>query len=561
MAFASIKLQNSQAQEISVIAMDVLAGTSGGFNFSVCSIGENTSFVRLYNFSLFLNPIIPDNITNLKQNDCHQANITYSVPNTSIAKTYNERIIVLTSNESKEMIANIRVVESTIWNLSEPEKNISAKKGDFGQFNFTMKNSGNVEVRFRMTLVSNTNDPILAVDTSDFSIQPNSSFSRAIYYDMFRNLTPSVYSFNITFFDNSGNFRIFPIKINLTDIYPPVIDEIKVIPEDAELDQNIVISAIVKDDAGIRTVRTIINGNITNFTYYNESLYKLIYTDTKFPKDEDITITVTDIWNNIASKIVRIKVHPDNIVKSEREAFFNKIKTQQEREKMFIFTNKTTFLAFKLNSVVVENLNVTLSLFINGKPFNSTTSVILDQAYGEILLKVKENEIYKSVFDNTTNQTIKVLETNEDNYISDFKGEIEVTTDTRVLNPNKLIRFSGRFDKYSVSNPTSLVIPYFTNGVLPPNFSCMPTDNGIYEQSYYECKVKYPVDVHERELAVISTKEALDNLINGYERNLSYTSLERDAERTAKWITWIILLVMVAGGLVWFFILRTATFT
>ena len=481
-AHASLVIQNQNGNPLENITIQLLPNNTALANFTLCSIGENTTQGQMKYFGNFNVVFSQSSVLNLTQDSCQAVNITLSIDLNTTAGQYHDFIAFISPTDYKEVGLTVNVLESSVWSISPNGLGVSLDPDTAGKLtDFTIKNTGNLDIDFHMNILNNAG--VVWVDTSPFTLNAFKSLTRPIYYIVSHNSTPQNLSINISVSDASGNVKVLPLNISVYDNTPPMLSDFTY-DEEISVGQNELFSVTARDNYRIQYVKIEVAGKIMNMTQDtlngDGSHYYLIYNNTKAAGNVPFKLIASDGTDstNITGQFV-IKAL-DTLSINANNNFGKMMFLHNSTIKIGETTGKT-YYTVKLKNIVYSASNASVIIKINGNELFGNTLAFNES--GQILLSIQEREMA-----NVTNYPY--------DYFFNFQGELQITTDSTVKNPSPIVKFFGEFSSYEVTLPMNVEIPVFiNNNIVNANMTCEPMDVGVYQNSTYECRTSYPIDV------------------------------------------------------------------
>lgn len=558
-AYALQFKDENETTEITEIVRQSFPINSTEYRYSVCGAANETNINQFFSGSI-VNSLTPESATIL-ENSCFNSTLVLNVNNYAEGE-HTFSVSAVSPIETKQLSIKLIILGSNVWNIINNSRGIELSENQFTSFTLHIENTGDIA----LTLLGQLEniDNIAFVDLSDFHIPARSSVKKPVYLQTF-NTTPGLKVINITARDELNTIKKLFINLLIHDETPPNIINFSITPSVADISQEIEIRLQVSDNSKILNVTLIDSDkNITiPIPFFADDIYRLLFRENEIAGERRAVIRVVDESNNSQERSIEFVIKPLKALKIDNEVDLGKVRFLEVRNIVVGETFVPIFLGIKLNNFqALNNQNASFDIFVNDKLINVSETQFFNNHVGSIILTVRQNPVYvyTSVVDS---QQIKIYspvprenftQSNDPlDYFTEYVGEIEIISEATVENKNPKISFKGEFNMYSVSKPLSLPVPFFdtaSSRIKSTTFNCTSIDNDVYEDSMYRCEINFPVDIDSTDFSVIAPASSYSNLIDGYEKNLTFTSLERDSKGLWAIIFGLLFFFLVGGFLV-----------
>lgn len=409
--------------------------------------------------------------------------ISVDVDEDTIVKDYPYELVISSQFENVTLSRNFSIQEYENWNLTENtvNKTYSIKSGTVEPLGyFKIVNTGNVDFPVTIELLG---------DGKSF-IQTQSQ--QTLYRKTFTlfNIIGQIPSrtehgvYNVTAIIKGGDIqKTYEFSLTVTDVQGPEIKRISFQDVTVYHTNEMVVEAT--DNIGVRNV-TVKYDDETHTMIKDQQLYTWEY-PAKIPGIKTFTICAEDVSGN-----KECVDYNETFTKLDIIAFSPNIN---------MVTKKTGLYA----SAVLFNISEKPPESIEVKLVDFTTNYIEEGNYSQganSKLRIVDGE--GSVIQlNNIGDVIQVY--NQGQIKVEITSDRDITYDvvlqiiprSYMENITTLIRISGRFRDYNVPEPFTIGDWY---GNKP--FSCTVTDTGDVENSFYDCKVQFPITVDVKDLAI-----------------------------------------------------------
>lgn len=543
---ANYDLYNLDNQTIAALSNETFPVSSLNFTYKLCG-NESVMSQFLLNFTGTLDP------STLALNDsCVQSNLTIDSSKLQFG-SHTGNIAFISLNGTRFFPITINIANTDIWNFSSQNVTLSMNLREFLPVIIGINNTKNLNANVSFSIVDT--DKLAYFDTSAMLLKPLATTSRPLYLQTF-NATPGIRTINITATDGIFS-KTFSIFLTVSDNLKPIIGDADY-KNNVSVNEFVPVKVPISDESEITGVKiTYSNSNATeNLRIFNTTHWEGTIRNTANHGEVDFYVTAVDRWNNSITREFELNVQGLKSIGLDNDIYVGKIKYLYNRSVTIGKAYVSTPLNFKLNYLTKSpDVNSTINVTINGKPVKVGETISFASLSGDIVITLQQNYVYYYSYNGSraaySDQPLLNYTISYDtaDYFTNFIGELEVITGTNIDLNNTKISFTGDFNKYDVSLPMSKDIPYLdrqTNALKMATFSCWPEDRFVYENSTYNCTIVYPVDIDARDFSAVTSMAAFGNMIDGYERNLTFTASERDTERLKSGVMfWAIIFVFL----------------
>jgi len=501
---------------ISTIPKDLVVQINLTFsNLSETMWGRTWTDYQYFDISYMPSTLFP-----IEANTTYPLTYQFSIPQTYLSGNYQGNIYFQIANESKNTIPiQINILPVTNFSV-EGESVINTTSGSDGEILFKITNYGNIDTNINL---SSTTNKFITFENS-FTLYRGHSSTIPIFYTIDKNVSGI---FNETLFFNDVMKNLTFVVID--NITPEIT--IAKIPEEIEVLKPFEIVVLGSDNIGIDYVSATIECNnlterlIKGTNYYANDFYINITTS-----ECPVTIFANDTSGNNKTITERIRVNSSGI-KINQSITIPKIKPSQEYRTELGFLGEEVGFSLKITNFDFRPLyniskNITSTddfieiTFINS---NAQTPISYNTEYkfnasGQLYLKVKPKiEGFYLIY-------------------------ITIEFPTQYFEVGKVnVVINGEAGSYSVTQP-------YNGNLAGRPVRCEPNDQGTYENSFYECNFKYPIDIDLSKLTLPITENEFNMLKNNYENQISDLKTKLSIADRNFWIVVIVVIVGIVGA-------------
>lgn len=509
-------LNENGSAPLSQLSLRVIPGTSNSTSFRAVAQNGNISSLAFFGFSLDLNvSVMPANRTLLPDGDYQLVTVSASVANNTQAGFRAASIMVLTTKPEQRLLPLIVEIPSTTqWNVT-PEtlaKNVTVK--EFGTFNITLTNTGNIPINGHVSLVDLRG--LVFFDASDFTLSPDKPISRPLYF-FIPNMTPGSYPVTLTFVDSLQNTRQVVISFTLPDTTAPhtniTLSRAEIYPG-----QKVLVTVDTVDDVNVSTVRWRLGtGNVSEASRVEFGKYSFELSNLTVG-NHSLAVLANDTSTNLGTANLTFEVRPFEYITGVPQVDFLKFRPGEFRQVKILSSITRVELNITLKALAWDNLvNNSLNFSIEGVTLEPGISKAVS-ASGDVYLAARAL-----------------------NYTR-FNGVLEIVTPPEIANPAPQIAFRGEVGNFSVTPAFNLSLPGFQSLAV-----CEPHADTAYENSYIACEARFPVDTMKENVGIIGSPVSLQSERQGYQTEISAWKEKTSGAQLWNWVL-LGLIVFVIGA-------------
>lgn len=398
---------------------------------------------------------------------------------------YTWTLITTSDNSSKNFTGNTTLIENKLWDITEvtvvrPYKIKSGTTEAMGDIKII--NLGNVDFVVSLDILGDGKD-FISVQRNQTLFKESTSAFNLISQIPAR--TPFGL-YNVSIILTAGNIsKLVSFDIEVTDTDAPEIKRVTFKDEFVHHSNEII--AEVVDNIDVQEVQVTFDGETHNMTR-DQQLFIHPFTPTEL-KEYIFDICAVDVSTNRVcqqvnksfSKLDIIQYSPALTMPSRKTGAFasNVLFTFTEKPPSPITVRLVSFSSEEANKTVGGNYNVRL-IDADGTvlDISSVGQGVQVQHAGQIRIDVSGDSI------------------------AAYDIVMEIVSAEYMVNISSPIHVTGRFLGYDVPSPFSI-----PNWYGNKSFECDVVDTGNLESSFYDCKVRFPIHIDVKQLAIPTTVE------------------------------------------------------